>query len=220
MVTIRNPSDSVIKQLVIRLYQNRFDPMSPRSRVPPSVTERPDALQGGGGRGRHRHQGPGRRVDHRHAGDDPAHEADRRGRHFHGRDRVGGRHSRHPDRARCRAWRTAWPARLPAGAVVSAGVEVRRPARLGPRAAPGRQRVLQQLRPLRREHRRARRLAGRRHRRAAEPGRRAHRHGARAPVARARERQPARHRGPGRARRRQGHGERQPAHLAVHRRHA
>ena len=38
VVTIRNPSDSVIKQLVIRLYQNRFDPMSPRSRVPPSVT--------------------------------------------------------------------------------------------------------------------------------------------------------------------------------------
>ncbi len=39
VVTIRNPSDSVIRQLVIRLYQNRFDPMSPRSRVPPSVTE-------------------------------------------------------------------------------------------------------------------------------------------------------------------------------------
>jgi len=39
VVTIRNSSDSVIKQLVIRLYQNRFDPMSPRSRVPPSVTE-------------------------------------------------------------------------------------------------------------------------------------------------------------------------------------
>ncbi len=38
VVTIRNPSDSIIKQLVIRLYQNRFDPMSPRSRVPPSVT--------------------------------------------------------------------------------------------------------------------------------------------------------------------------------------
>jgi hypothetical protein len=38
VVTIRNPSDSAIKQLVIRLYQNRFDPMSPRSRVPPSVT--------------------------------------------------------------------------------------------------------------------------------------------------------------------------------------
>ena len=38
VVTIRNPSDSAIRQLVIRLYQNRFDPMSPRSRVPPSVT--------------------------------------------------------------------------------------------------------------------------------------------------------------------------------------
>ena len=38
VVTIRNPSDSAIKLLVIRLYQNRFDPMSPRSRVPPSVT--------------------------------------------------------------------------------------------------------------------------------------------------------------------------------------
>lgn len=38
VVTIRNPSDSAIKQLVIRLYQNRFDPYSPRSRPTPSVT--------------------------------------------------------------------------------------------------------------------------------------------------------------------------------------
>ena len=37
-ITIHNPSDSALKQLVLRLYQNRFNPWAPRSRVPPSVT--------------------------------------------------------------------------------------------------------------------------------------------------------------------------------------
>ncbi|MBK7715900.1 MAG: M1 family metallopeptidase [Gemmatimonadetes bacterium] len=37
-ITIHNPSDSALKQLVLRLYQNRFNPWAPRSRVPPSIT--------------------------------------------------------------------------------------------------------------------------------------------------------------------------------------
>jgi hypothetical protein len=38
-VTLSNPSDSALTQLVLRLDQNRFDQRSPRTRVPPSVTE-------------------------------------------------------------------------------------------------------------------------------------------------------------------------------------
>lgn len=37
-ITIHNPSDSALKQLVLRLYQNRFNAWAPRSRVPPSLT--------------------------------------------------------------------------------------------------------------------------------------------------------------------------------------
>ncbi len=38
VVTIPNASDTALTQLVLRLYQNRFDSRSPRTRVPPSVT--------------------------------------------------------------------------------------------------------------------------------------------------------------------------------------
>jgi len=38
IVTIPNAGDSALTQLVLRLYQNRFDSRSPRTRVPPSVT--------------------------------------------------------------------------------------------------------------------------------------------------------------------------------------
>jgi len=38
VITIRNPSDSALRVLALRLYQNRFDPMSTRLQAPPSVT--------------------------------------------------------------------------------------------------------------------------------------------------------------------------------------
>ncbi len=38
LITIHNPSDSALRQVVLRLYQNRFNGWSPRGRVPPSIT--------------------------------------------------------------------------------------------------------------------------------------------------------------------------------------
>jgi hypothetical protein len=37
-ITIHNPSDTALRQVVLRLYQNRFNGWSPRGRVPPSIT--------------------------------------------------------------------------------------------------------------------------------------------------------------------------------------
>ena len=73
VVTIRNPSDSAHQAA---RHPSLPEPVRPDEPPEPGAAlghRGTDALQGGGGRRRHRHQGPGRReLDHRHPGDDSA----------------------------------------------------------------------------------------------------------------------------------------------------